>query len=95
MADGDYSQIVVSPSADEVGRLAVAFNHMAGELAELDRQRRDLIANVSHELRTPISALRATLENVVDGVVPATPSCSARCSARPSASSASSPSCST
>ena len=73
MADGDYSQIVVSPSTDEVGRLAVAFNHMAGELAELDRQRRDLIANVSHELRTPISALRATLENVVDGVVPATP----------------------
>ena len=73
MADGDYTQIVISPSADEVGRLAIAFNHMAAELAELDRQRRDLIANVSHELRTPISALRATLENVVDGVVPASP----------------------
>jgi signal transduction histidine kinase len=49
--------------------LAVAFNLMAEELAALDRQRRDLVANVSHELRTPISALRATLENVVDGVV--------------------------
>ena len=46
---------------------------MAAELAEVDRQRRDLIANVSHELRTPISALRATLENLVDGVVPADP----------------------
>ena len=46
---------------------------MAAELAEVDRQRRDLVANVSHELRTPISALRATLENLVDGVVPADP----------------------
>jgi signal transduction histidine kinase len=30
--------------------------------------RRDLVANVSHELRTPIGALRAVLENLVDGV---------------------------
>ena len=69
MANGDTSQRVEAASADEVGRLATAFNHMADELAEVDRQRRELVANVSHELRTPISALRATLENVVDGVV--------------------------
>ncbi|MCB1030867.1 MAG: HAMP domain-containing protein [Acidimicrobiales bacterium] len=69
LANGDLSVRVSSHSADEVGRLATAFNHMADELYELDRQRRDLVANVSHELRTPISALRATLENVVDGVV--------------------------
>ncbi len=69
MAEGDLSERVRVSSADEVGRLAQAFNHMADELAEVDRQRRELIANVSHELRTPISALRATLENVVDGVV--------------------------
>ena len=69
MAAGDLSERVSASSADEVGRLAVAFNHMADELAAEDQHRRDLIANVSHELRTPISALRATLENVVDGVV--------------------------
>jgi signal transduction histidine kinase len=69
MAEGDLSERVDARSSDEVGRLAAAFNHMADELAEVDRQRRDLVANVSHELRTPISALRATLENVVDGVV--------------------------
>ncbi|MCU1452553.1 MAG: histidine kinase with domain [Acidimicrobiales bacterium] len=73
MAAGDYSHPVLTPSADEVGRLAQAFNHMAAELTLVDRQRRDLVANVSHELRTPISALRATLENLVDGVVPADP----------------------
>lgn len=69
MATGNLAERVEVSSADEVGRLALAFNLMADELNEVDRQRRDLVANVSHELRTPISALRATLENLVDGVV--------------------------
>jgi signal transduction histidine kinase len=73
MARGDYSRSVTSTSRDEVGELARAFNTMAGELAEVDRMRRDLVANVSHELRTPIGALRATLENLVDEVEPAAP----------------------
>jgi signal transduction histidine kinase len=46
---------------------------MAAQLAETDRMRRDLVANVSHELRTPITALRAMLENLVDGVEPPDP----------------------
>lgn len=70
MARGDYSRRVTATSRDEVGELARAFNSMAAELAEVDRMRRDLIANVSHELRTPISALQAVLENLVDGVEP-------------------------
>ncbi|MEZ0066019.1 signal transduction histidine kinase [Streptacidiphilus sp. MAP12-20] len=69
MAAGDYTRRVHTRSLDEVGELAVAFNTMADDLAAADRQRRELIANVSHELRTPIAALRAVLENVVDGVV--------------------------
>jgi len=68
MARGDYSRRVTATSRDEVGELARAFNSMAGELEEVDRVRRDLVANVSHELRTPIGALRARLENLVDGV---------------------------
>jgi signal transduction histidine kinase len=68
MAHGDYSRRVRATSRDEVGRLAVVFNQMAADLEAADRARRELIANVSHELRTPISALRAVLENVVDGV---------------------------
>ena len=68
MAQGDWSQRVTDTSADEVGELARAFNAMAAQLAEVDRNRKDLIANVSHELRTPISALHARLENLVDGV---------------------------
>lgn len=69
MARGDYDRRVTATSRDEVGELARAFNRMAAELAEVERMRRDLIANVSHELRTPISALQAVLENLVDDVV--------------------------
>jgi len=70
MATGDYSRRVTASSRDEVGRLAVAFNQMAADLHEVDRMRRDLVANVSHELRTPISALQVVLENLIDGVEP-------------------------
>jgi signal transduction histidine kinase len=68
MARGDYSRRVTATSRDEVGELARAFNVMAGELEQVDRVRRDLVANASHELRTPIGALQARLENLVDGV---------------------------
>ncbi len=68
MARGDYSRRVRATSSDEVGELGRAFNRMAEDLGDADRQRRELVANVSHELRTPVSALRAVLENLVDGV---------------------------
>jgi signal transduction histidine kinase len=68
METGDYTQRVRTSSRDEVGQLAQAFNRMSAELDQLERLRRDLVANVSHELKTPISALRAHLENLLDGV---------------------------
>ena len=73
MAAGDSGRRVTATSRDEVGELARAFNAMAADLEAVDRQRRDLVANVSHELRTPVSALRAVLENIVDGVAAADP----------------------
>ncbi|RKT15941.1 signal transduction histidine kinase [Streptomyces sp. 1114.5] len=73
MASGDYSRRVEVNSRDEIGELAAAFNAMAADLEAADQHRRELVANVSHELRTPIAALRAVLENVVDGVVQPNP----------------------
>ncbi|MDF2977728.1 MAG: histidine kinase [Actinomycetospora sp.] len=68
MATGDHAVRVTATSRDEIGELARAFNSMAEELAGVDRQRRELVANVSHELRTPLAALCAVLENLADGV---------------------------
>jgi signal transduction histidine kinase len=68
MAHGDYRQRVHTTSRDEVGQLARTFNRMSADLDQLERLRHELVANVSHELKTPISALRAHLENLLDGV---------------------------
>lgn len=73
MARGDYSRRVAAVRRDEVGELAETFNQMVADLESSDRHRKELVANVSHELRTPIAALRAVLENVVDGVSEADP----------------------
>lgn len=69
IAQGNYDQRVDTPSVDEIGQLAASFNSMAADLAAVERHRKDLVANVSHELRTPIAGLRATLENIADGVI--------------------------
>ncbi|MEU5218917.1 HAMP domain-containing sensor histidine kinase [Streptomyces sp. NPDC020807] len=71
---GDFSRRVRGAGRrDELGDLAGTINRMADDLEAVDRHRKELVANVSHELRTPIAALRAVLENVVDGVSEADP----------------------
>ncbi|WP_030560705.1 HAMP domain-containing sensor histidine kinase [Streptomyces aureocirculatus] len=71
---GDYTRRVRGADRrDELGDVATTINRMADDLEAQDQQRKELVANVSHELRTPIAALRAVLENVVDGVSAADP----------------------
>lgn len=57
---------------DEIGRIIGAFQEMSerisiqlAQLSQVDRQRRELLANVSHDLRTPLSSMQGYLEMVL------------------------------
>lgn len=69
LAEGDVSAQVRVVGGDEIGRLSVAFNSMAGRRAELERLRKAMVSDVAHELRTPLSNIRGWLEAAEDGVV--------------------------
>lgn len=67
---GDRSARAEVEAPGELGELASAFDHMAGEVARSDQALRDLTGDVAHELRTPLATLQAGLEELRDGLVP-------------------------
>ncbi|MDX1414522.1 MAG: HAMP domain-containing sensor histidine kinase [Candidatus Promineifilaceae bacterium] len=76
LAEGDLTTRVAVRGRDEVAQVAHAFNDMADQLEqvekqrkELERLRRDLIAWASHDLRTPLTSIRVRVEALNDGVV--------------------------
>jgi two-component system sensor histidine kinase BaeS len=72
IADGRYDERVQVNGKDELAQLAVRFNQMAGKLDQVESMRRRLIGDVSHELRTPVTAIKGSMEGLMDGVLPAT-----------------------
>ena len=48
--------------ADELKRLAAAFNTMAADLQRNERERSEVLAGISHDLRTPLTRLRLEAE---------------------------------
>ena len=73
IADGHYSERVQPAGPDELGQLARSFNQMAEKLEQVETMRRQLIGDVSHELRTPLSAIKGSMEALMDGILPANP----------------------
>jgi signal transduction histidine kinase len=76
LASGDLTVRLPITGRDELTALAGDFNLMADALAEaaqrqreLENARRELVAAVSHDLRTPLTAVRAMVEALADGVV--------------------------
>lgn len=75
IAQGNYSRALSLPDRpladlDEMGQMAHSFNWMAGQLAESDTLRRQLIGDVSHELSTPLTVIKGSMEGLIDGVLP-------------------------
>ena len=63
--------------ADELGHVARALDELTERLDVLERERatfederRRMLTSVGHDLRTPLSALRAAVEALADGVAP-------------------------
>jgi len=53
---------------DEFGRLAVSFQEMTRQLAELDKLKAEFVSIASHELKTPVSVILGYLQLMEDGV---------------------------
>ncbi len=69
LAAGDYSARVRLFDNDEIGRLGMTFNQMAGSLQRLEALRHNMVVDVAHELRTPLTNIRGYLEAMQDSVV--------------------------
>ncbi len=66
VADGDFSQ-ADPETADELGRLALAVNDAADQLARADARQREFLADAAHELRTPVTAIEGFANALEDG----------------------------
>jgi two-component system phosphate regulon sensor histidine kinase PhoR len=65
-----YLKVSIAPlKEDDAVRGAVAALHDITQLRQLERVRRDFVANVSHELRTPIAAIRGWAETLTSGMI--------------------------
>ncbi len=69
LASGEKATSIDVSGNDEIGRLAMAFNHMQDQLQKTEEVRKSFIANVSHELRTPLTSIRGFLQSLLDGLV--------------------------
>lgn len=70
---GQLEKRVKVTSEDEVGLLGSSFNQMADtlvanmeEIKQIDKLRRELVANVSHDLRSPLASIQGYLETILD-----------------------------
>ena len=70
LKDGDFEARANLKGEDEISQLGKTFDAMA-DAVERDRKlERRLTTDVAHELRTPLMAIQATVEAMVDGVLP-------------------------
>ncbi len=74
VAEGHYEERLPegeTPSdvQDELEQLAVRFNRMTTQLAQVEEMRQQLIGDIAHELRTPLTVIKGSLEGLRDGVL--------------------------
>jgi len=68
VANGDLSARSGVTRSDELGDAARMFDLMVERLAAIEQERSLMLSSISHDLRTPLTALRASVEAIRDGV---------------------------
>ncbi len=70
--EGDYTERISVKGHDELDSVSRTFNHMADtivknmeDLKQVDKLRRELIANVSHDLRSPLAVISGYIETMM------------------------------
>lgn len=76
VAAGDYSVNLPPSNFDEIGELAMDFNHMVKrlntsmeEIESLENRRRNFMSDVSHELRTPLTTISGVIEGLKNNMI--------------------------
>ena len=70
ISSGNWKTRIHLKGNDEITVLADSFNQMVDNLENLEKMRRDFIANISHELRTPMTSINGFIEGILDGTIP-------------------------
>ena len=55
-----------SPQGQRIGAMVVL--HDVTRVRQLEQVRRDFVANVSHEIKTPVTAIKAAIETLLEGI---------------------------
>jgi signal transduction histidine kinase/ActR/RegA family two-component response regulator len=76
LGEGDLSARTTASGAEEIERVAAAFNSMAKRMEEtvtdlraVDRLKSEFVSVVSHELRTPLTSIRGSLGLLASGAM--------------------------
>lgn len=64
-AHGKLNEKVFIGGDNEISQLAKAYNFMNTKLSQIEKQRREFVANVSHELKTPLSSMKLLSESLL------------------------------
>lgn len=77
LGQGDLAERTGIARADELGEVASTFDSMAEQLEQaaadrdrLEGERRFMLSSLSHDARTPLTAMRAAVEALQDGMAP-------------------------
>lgn len=64
LAKGDLKHRIASPSSDEIGAVAHAFNTMAEQIQSMLEAQQTFASNASHEFRTPLTTIQLRTETL-------------------------------